>query len=83
MKPPLSRGGAGVSATLNDGELQQRFPSRAGSYTADRYPQKTSPHHERVLYPTQVKESFLQRNKHMASAKMEQMAREFAQRALQ
>ena len=41
--------------------------SRAGSY-AGRVPQ--NPLKERVLYPTHVKESFLQRNQHMANAKM-------------
>lgn len=37
---------------------------------------------ERVLFPTMVKESFLQRNKHIASVKMEQMAADFANRGL-
>ena len=54
--------------------------SRAGSYATDRVPK--NPLHERVLFPTQVKETFLQRNKHMANAKMEQMAAEFAKRAM-
>ena len=33
---------------------------------------------ERVLFPTQIKESFLQRNKHVAQAKMQQMAVDIA-----
>jgi len=44
-------------------------------------PKTTKPHkpsQERVLYPVQVKESFLERNKHLANAKMQQMATEFA-----
>lgn len=37
---------------------------------------------ERVLYPAHIKESFLERNKHIASVKMEQMAADFAKIAL-
>jgi len=55
--------------------------SRAGSYAASGRVNK-NPLLERVLFPTQVKESFLQRNKHMANQKMELMAGEFAKRAM-
>lgn len=53
-------------------------PSRAGSYTN----KPVKAHQERVLFPTHVKESFLVRNKHMANAKMEQMASDFAKQAM-
>lgn len=54
--------------------------SRAGSYAASgRYPK--NPLKERVLFPTHVKESFLQRNHHMANAKMQSMAADFVSRA--
>ena len=55
--------------------------SRAGSYNTDKMAK--NPNHDRVLFPTHVKESFLQRNKHMANAKMEQMASDFAKRAIE
>ena len=44
--------------------------SRAGSYATGRAHVPKNPLKERVLFPTQVKESFLQRNAHMANAKM-------------
>ena len=40
--------------------------------------------HDRVLFPTQIKETFLMRNKHLASQKMAKMAidiADFAKRA--
>ena len=37
---------------------------------------------ERALMPTYIKESFLQRNAHMANAKMNEMANNFARNAL-
>ena len=40
--------------------------SRAGSYATGRAGSK-NPQADRVLFPTHVKESFLQRNKHMAN----------------
>ena len=65
-----------LSGAQNPSEAAKNTGSRAGSYTAERYAK--NPQHERVLFPTQVKESFLVRNKHMANAKMQQMATEFA-----
>ena len=50
--------------------------SRAGSYATGRS-YNANPQKERVLFPTQIKESFLQRNAHMANAKMQSMAAEF------
>ena len=67
---------SGIEGFEQQNDIQQRNPSRAGSYTVDKY--KKNPMHERVLFPTEVKESFLQRNKHMATIKMTQMANEFA-----
>ena len=82
MLPPLSRAELsrpGLNASMLSGLERQN--SRTGSYAAISKKGK-NPMHERVLFPTQVKESFLQRNKHMASVKMEQMANDFAKRAV-
>ena len=82
LLPPLPGSAAAGVPSAVDAESAGARISRAGSYTADRFQKKTSAHHERVLFPTHVKESFLQRNAHMANAKMEAMAREFAQRSV-
>ena len=44
-----------------------------GAYATDRF-QPKNPLHGRVLFPTQEKLSFLERNKFTKDAKMEQMA---------
>ena len=92
QKAPGSRRGfsrglvpPGIGASTNDlntggAPTETRNPSRAGSYATSRI--KSNALQERVLFPTQVKESFLQRNKHMANEKMQQMASDFAARAL-
>jgi len=56
--------------------------SQAGSNSSVTGGPRKNPQAERVLFPTHVKESFLQRNAHMANAKMSQMASEFALKAM-
>lgn len=76
----LSKRGLESAFEISDGVTQRINPSRSGSYRGSKYSKNAQ--HERVLFPTMVKETFLQRNKHIASVKMEQMAAEFAKRAL-
>ena len=56
--------------------------SQVGSNPSVQGGPSKNPQAERVLFPTHVKESFLQRNAHMANAKMSQMASEFALKAM-
>ena len=54
---PPGVGGASTNDLSIANQNDSRNPSRAGSYTTDRI--KKNALHERVLFPTQVKESFL------------------------
>ena len=71
----FSRGLPGqASSTVNLSEVgksnsEAKIPGPIGHKPAS---------HERVLFPTQIKESFLQRNKHVAHEKMQQMAVDIA-----
>ena len=66
----FSRGLPTVSGNVGTNDLTSAAAlenvSRAGSYATGRE-MNANPQKERVLFPTQVKESFLQRNAHMAN----------------
>lgn len=56
--------------------------SRAGAYSSSKLAKQKAAHQDRVLFPTQVKESFLERNRHLASQKMTELASQFAMKSL-
>ena len=64
-------------------ETASRQPRRAGVSTnvSEAY-SNTNPLHDRVLFPTQVKQSFLERNRHLINPSMKQMASGFAMKQL-